>query len=152
MINFQFEMFPLLITREKLFFMLKLIRYSDILILLFCFVCSLSRHTSAFKPVHPNILNIRAKGPHTPSPAHHAHEATSSAVAVGGGDGGQGPPPLLPRVAKLGGQGKNWCTESQNRGIRLILHFQIYFKVFSNPYKKICNSRKKCTRRLFKPI
>ncbi|KAK3741049.1 hypothetical protein RRG08_005739 [Elysia crispata] len=82
----------------------------------------LNRHTSAFKPVHPNILNIRAKGPHTPSPAHHAHEATSSAVAVGGGDGGQGPPPLLPRVAKLGGQAQRSKSPSVPAPLRSLSH------------------------------
>ncbi|RUS82463.1 hypothetical protein EGW08_009769 [Elysia chlorotica] len=70
----------------------------------------LNRHTSAFKPVHPNILNIRAKGPHASSPAHPGHDSVtsaSSAVTGGGagsGDSSQTPPPLLPRVAKLGAQ------------------------------------------------
>ena len=41
------------------------------------------------------------------SPGYPAQETGSSTTATaGGGDGGQGPPPLLPRVAKLGGQGK----------------------------------------------
>ncbi|XP_059155636.1 E3 ubiquitin-protein ligase SH3RF3-like isoform X2 [Physella acuta] len=65
---------------------------------------SMVRHTSAFKPVSPNILNIRAKGPvSTSSNAIHpssgtvetkptACDQTSSQVQA---------PPLMPRLARL---------------------------------------------------
>ena len=63
------------------------------------------RHPSAFKPVNPNVLNIRAKTPAqtTPTtPTEHkasvsSSEAPSSQPAA---------PPLMPRVARLTASGE----------------------------------------------
>ncbi|GFO09110.1 E3 ubiquitin-protein ligase sh3rf1 [Plakobranchus ocellatus] len=82
----------------------------------------LNRHTSAFKPVHANILNIRAKGPHAALSSYAAHESSTAPVTMGGGDSSQAPPPLLPRVAKLGSQGQRSRSPNAPSPLRSLSH------------------------------
>ncbi|CAL1528326.1 unnamed protein product [Lymnaea stagnalis] len=64
---------------------------------------SMVRHSSAFKPVSPNVLNIRAKGPVTSlSPAHSSPLVDSRSSAASSVPA----PPLLPRLAKLNAIGQ----------------------------------------------
>ena len=84
---------------------------ASILCLLLCVAC---RQVSAFKPLNPNILNIRAKVPssHNHHSHHHHHTPTRSLSDVGSSSSSSPPipphiktssaaPPLFPRVARM---------------------------------------------------
>ncbi|XP_005112175.1 E3 ubiquitin-protein ligase SH3RF1-like [Aplysia californica] len=74
------------------------------------------RHSSAFKPVNPNVLNIRAKGP-SPALASSAASAEQkpSSASVEAAGSQQAAPPLMPRVARMtssGQKSRSGCCQS----------------------------------------